>query len=332
MFKYLAKKTLISIMSVIFVFFFMYLILLISNRIKGDQNDINVLTDFFKTFFTKIEFGRFYSDEMLKLNKSVGSYYFERYYLTFVISLIIFGVAFIIGLPIAILLAMHSRNKVAKATSSSVYLLSFIPVAIVLLFTKVIFVGSKYNSFIPESVSKTEMIKSFLIPMFSLSISTLLASILYFQKEISKLLMSDFIVTAKAGGLTRWEIFKHHLARNISILIARKFINIFLTFNVWSMTAEVVFQMPGLSLGIQEAIKYGEINFIMLVFMMFFLKLITINLFSIYVVALFDKSRKQHGLSDVKIINYIKSKKIRKNQFKEIEETISMKINGGKNG
>lgn len=333
MIKYLSKKTLLSMLAIILTFFLMYLFLSITVRVKGSTDDVSVISDFFNSFFTKFEFGIFYSDEMLEYNKTINEYYFDQYYFTFVITLIPFAISLLISLPISVMLSMYSNKKPIHITNKIFNVYSFIPFIIFPLFAKIIFSNSKYGSYLDSNIhGNSEMIKSLLVPMFTLLISSLFWSIAIFKKAIDKIMLSVYITTAKAGGLSWWEISKHHLFKNILILFSRKFLDLFLIFSIWTMIIEVVFKIPGISLGLQLSLKYGEINFVMLFFMMYFVKAILINLFSVYIETIFDKSKEKTGLSGIRTINNYRAKKMRTRQFQDIEETLSIEVERGRDG
>ncbi|MEG0176260.1 ABC transporter permease [Anaerorhabdus sp.] len=271
--KYILKRVLISLATLIVILFVLFLML---EFMPGSPFNDEKLTEaqrillnakygldqpFFVRFFN-------YAGNMLKgdlgvsyvINKNfaVTSMVTDRLFVTIRIGLQAMILGSVIGLVLGIIAALKHNTWIDTLCS----VISIIGVSVpsyVFALGLAYFVGYKmglfpilYNPAIPEQSS--------VLPTIALSLFTIANVARFTRSEMIDVLGSDYIQLAQSKGIKEWKLIIKHALRNALIPIITVMGPLLVGLLTGSMVVEKIFGIPGLGSLMVLAIQYNDYN------------------------------------------------------------------------
>ncbi|MCP4336746.1 MAG: ABC transporter permease [Mycoplasma sp.] len=184
-------------------------------------------------------------------------------------SLLITVPTFIISTIFGVVLGFVAGYKRGTWIDSiiSVFVMFFIAVPSFILAAFALSISDKVglpSSFIrPEDGGYKKMIRSIIMPILVMTLSSLAVLTYYTRNEVVTILQSNQITIARSKGMDEWEVFKKHVLRNSSIPLVALIIPSFILLLAGSIVIESFFQVPGSSRVIVTAVSNSEYNIIM---------------------------------------------------------------------
>lgn len=176
---------------------------------------------------------------------------------SFVIGIIATIIAYLVGVPIGILMARKKDKLVDKlGTAYVVFIIAVPSLAYIFLFKAI--GGSVFKlptTFDMESTSKL----IFVLPIVSLALTSIANLMKWIRRYMIDQMNSDYVKFARSGGLTEGEIFTKHILKNAVIPIVHGIPGSILSAMVGAIITERVYVVPGAGNLLTEAInKYDN--------------------------------------------------------------------------
>ena len=165
-------------------------------------------------------------------------------------------ISFVISVPLGILfgvIAALKKNKWQDHVISIIVMLFISVPSFVLALLMQYFLSFKLNAF--PLVYSTSDPKSIILPVFALSFGTIAGITRYTRAELTEVLTSDFMLLARAKGLTRRQATYRHALRNSMVPVMPIIIWNFISILSGSYVIETVFSIPGIGSLIIKAIN-----------------------------------------------------------------------------
>lgn len=175
---------------------------------------------------------------------------------SFVIGIIAVALAYLLGIPLGILMARKKDKLVDKiGTVYIVFIIAVPSLAYIFLFKAI---GGKIGlptTFDMESTNKL----MFILPIISLALPQIANLMKWIRRYMIDQMNSDYVKFARSGGLTESEIFRKHILKNASIPIIQGIPASVLGALVGAIITERVYVVPGAGNLLTEAIsKYDN--------------------------------------------------------------------------
>ena len=175
---------------------------------------------------------------------------------SFVIGIISVVMAYIIGIPLGILMALKKDKLIDKiGTVYIVFIIAVPSLAYIFLFKAI---GGKLGlptTFLMDSRSKL----MFVLPIVSLALPSIANLMKWIRRYMIDQMNSDYVKFARSGGLTEGEIFSKHILKNAAIPIVHGIPGSVLGSLVGAIITERVYVVPGAGNLLTEAInKYDN--------------------------------------------------------------------------
>lgn len=203
---------------------------------------------YLKNIFTKFDFGvSFKISYLASVNSIIGSKLFPTVLLN-VYSLII-------SIPLGILLgivASLKKNRWQDHTISTVVMLFVSVPSFVYAFILQYF-GSKIG--LPVTVASassaggyftTTMFVSMILPILALSFGSIASLARFTRAELTESLTSDYMLLARAKGLTKGQAVFRHALKNAMVPILPTIVAMFVSILSGSLVIEKIFAVPGI--------------------------------------------------------------------------------------
>ncbi len=175
---------------------------------------------------------------------------------SFVIGIIAVAMAYLLGIPLGILMARKKDRIVDKiGTIYIVFIIAVPSLAYIFLFKAI---GGKIGlptTFDMESTNKL----MFILPIISLALPQIANLMKWIRRYMIDQMNADYVKFARSGGLTESEIFRKHILKNASIPIIQGIPASVLGALVGAIITERVYVVPGAGNLLTEAInKYDN--------------------------------------------------------------------------
>lgn len=175
---------------------------------------------------------------------------------SFVIGILSAVMAYLLGVPIGIVMARKKDKFVDKlGTVYIVFIIAVPSLAYIFLFKAI---GGKLGlptTFDMESTSKL----MFVLPIVSLALPAIANLMKWIRRYMIDQMNSDYVKFARSGGLTEGEIFTKHILKNAIIPIVHGIPGTVLSAMVGAIITERVYVVPGTGNLLTEAInKYDN--------------------------------------------------------------------------
>ena len=161
---------------------------------------------------------------------------------SFTIGLIAMFLAYLIGLPMGLLMAKHKDKLIDKiGTVYIVFIIAVPSLAYIFLFKAIGGMCGLPTTFDMESTSKL----IYALPIISLALPRIGDNMKWLRRYMIDQMNSDYVKFARSGGLTEGEIFRKHIMKNAAIPIVHGIPGAILGALVGAIITERVYTVPG---------------------------------------------------------------------------------------
>ena len=263
------------------------------------------------------DFGLYYQDT----SKTIPEIFFKPMKYT----LLIVGPAFILGTTLGVIFGFVSGYKRGKWPDIAVNIFAtfFVAIPSFVLATFLVLFGNEIGLPIDfqdaQRAGKTTL--AVILPILIVTITSFSTLTYYIRNEVVTVLTSDFIVIAKAKGLSGKQVFFKHVIKNVSLPFIAIVLPSFITIIFGSMIIEMFFNVPGTSSVFATAVKQKEKNIIMFSTIFFTAINLIIQLLVDVLYVVFDRRISLGKTTRFSIVTRIKARRNRK---------IKVNINSGR--
>ena len=162
---------------------------------------------------------------------------------SFVIGIIATIIAYLLGLPLGVLMARHKDGIVDKIGNAYIIFIMAVPsLAYIFLFSAI---GTRLFG-LPYKFANAEVkLLAYILPVISLSLPSVGSLMKWMRRYMIDQMNSDYVKFARAEGLSEREIFSKHIARNAMIYIVHGIPGSILGCLVGAIITERVYSVPG---------------------------------------------------------------------------------------
>ena len=186
---------------------------------------------------------------------------------SFIMGLLAMGLAYLLGLPIGVLMARR-KDKLADKLGM-IYIIFIIAVpslAYIYLFryigTTLFNLPSVFTTYGPGDV------RSWILPVISLALPSIANLMLWTRRYVVDQMSADYVKFAKAKGLNQREIFNHHIFKNAVIPIAQGIPTSLAGCITGAIITEAIYSVGGMGKMLPSAIKqYNNVMIVALAFL-----------------------------------------------------------------
>lgn len=237
---------------------------------------------FLKNFFS-FNPGVIYSHQLASVQNNIFLLYLGQFKWTFLISILIFLISFILGNFLGIISAYKLNKSYDIIFSILISFLGAIPILIlaILALTNAEIFG--YPSQFIETNRSLGFI-SLLVPILISSFPTIAIFFSKARKKTSEILQSNYYLFAKTYGLNKKQLLNKIILKNLFISELNLFFLVYILLFTITILIETIFSIPGQSLFISFAFKKGEIDIIMFYFSFNFVLLTLILFFNNFLI------------------------------------------------
>lgn len=196
-----------------------------------------------------------FTDDYTNVDTVKGN--FSKMGFSFVIGIISVIMAYVLGLPLGLLMARHKEGLLDKlGTIYIVFIIAVPSLAYIFLFKAIgTSVFGLPGSFNMESGSKL----MFILPIVSLALPSIGNLMKWMRRYMIDQMNSDYVKFARSGGLSENEIFTKHILKNAAIPIVHGIPASVLMAMTGAIITERVYLVPGAGNLLTEAInKYDN--------------------------------------------------------------------------
>ncbi len=282
MFRYVLKRTLLALVTMIILVTVVYLLVASFSKNPfsgGDPENAAELAE--KAGLNDpilVRFGRYIGDVFSGTfgkiyvpqggeSTSIPAFFFIPLKWTLLITVPALIFSSLIGGSLGIL-AGYKRGTWIEAVVN-VFVVTFIGLPSFVIAPIMILIAVNSNGLIlfdfklPEDVGLLLSLKSLMLPILTVTLASLAAYTILMRNQITTILTSNQVLIAKGKGLSSVDIFFKHILRNISIPIISFMLPSFVVLLAGNVVIEQFFNVPGSSSVIIHAFPNGEINIIM---------------------------------------------------------------------
>lgn len=227
---------------------------------------------YLRNIFTKFDFGVGF--KMGKL-KPVTDVFFEKMPATMYVNLLSLLIAIPIGLGFGIFAALKKNKWEDQAISVIVMLVISVPSFVYAFIVQYLLctLGG-----MPTYVTTTQgwdnlftwnTFYSYIPPVICLSLGTIAGLTRFSRAELTEVLTSDFMLLARAKGLTRGQATVRHALRNSMVPIFPSILGQFIAIIGGSLIIEQYFSIPGVGKLYLQSIQVVDYNFFMFLSMFY---------------------------------------------------------------
>ena len=217
-------------------------------------------------------------DESFKYNMPVTKVIADNMWISFSIALVATILQFAIAIPLGISSATHQYSvrdyTVTVLTMIGLSLPTYFFAAICIKIFAVnlgwlptgglVDAGAIYDTTFVGWLQKTgDMLKHLILPIFVSVVLSLGSLMRYTRTNTLEVLNSDYIRTARAKGLSEKKVVYVHAFRNTLIPLVTLLAGILPSLFGGMMITEQVFSIPGIGLKAYDALKEGDVPFVM---------------------------------------------------------------------
>ncbi len=171
---------------------------------------------------------------------------------SFVIGIIATIIAYLLGLPLGIVMAKNKDKLVDKlGTIYIVFIIAVPSLAYIFLFKAIGGVVGLPTTFVMDTASKA----MFILPIISLALPSVAGLMKWMRRYMIDQMNSDYVKFARSGGLTESEIFNKHISKNALIPIVHGIPGSILGAITGAIITERVYVVPGAGNLLTQAIN-----------------------------------------------------------------------------
>lgn len=271
--KYVGKRLLIAVVTLLVVLFILFLLMDLmpgspfnNPELTPEQRELimekyGLNEPFFSRYLLYIrnmlqgDFGVSYN---IQQNMPISMLLARRFPVTLRIGLQAVVIGIVLGLLLGIV-AGFNHNKLGDTLASAISILGVSLPAFAFALGLSYFVGYKWG-LLPFLYSNKEPFLSSLLPSFTLAVSPMASVARYTRSEIVDVLNQNYIVLAKTKGVGKVALTVRHVLRNvltgIITVIAPSIVNVL----TGSLVVEKAFSVPGIGGLLITAIQENDYN------------------------------------------------------------------------
>ena len=169
---------------------------------------------------------------------------FSRIGYSFVIGIISTFLAYFIGLPIAVWMALRKDKLVDKLSTFYIVFITAVPgLGYILMFKAAGAAMGLPTTFEMEKAQAD--LTYYILPIVSLSLPWIAGLMRWLRRFMIDQMNSDYVKFARSGGLSEGEIFRKHIFKNAMIPIVHGIPEALLTAMIGAFITEKVYTVPG---------------------------------------------------------------------------------------
>ncbi|MBQ8374923.1 MAG: ABC transporter permease [Clostridia bacterium] len=220
---------------------------------------------YWKNVFTRGDFG---IGEEYKTGLDVGQVFIERLPATMLVNLFSILVSIPLGIFLGIFAALKQNRWQDYLISTLVMAAISVPSFVVAFLLQYIFYYRL--GWLPPLLAPTdnyfsvEMLLSLIMPVTALSLGTLAGFARITRAELTEVLTGEYMLLARAKGLTRLEATFRHAFKNCAVVVLPAVLGSFVGILSGSMIIERLFSIPGVGELYLNAILAQDYNFFMM--------------------------------------------------------------------
>ena len=258
----------IFLLSIIVTFFAINIMLknqIAKNFSVSSKIDKNLFSRFIKWIenFCQYNGGKIYSHELSMTNQSIASLYFDQFKWTILFTLLVYLLSIILGTTLGIIAGFNYNKAIDQTLSFIVIFLATIPlilIAIIALSMSYIF---KYPS---QFLNSKYTFSSLFVPILITAFETISMVFLIARKSTKETITTDYFLFAKSLGFSKKELIFKIVLKNVVIKQLQSLVSFYIVLFSSSLVIERIFSIPGQSLFLTFAFKYGEIDLVLYYF------------------------------------------------------------------
>lgn len=171
---------------------------------------------------------------------------------SFVIGIIATTLAYILGIPLGIVMAKNKDKLIDKmGTIYIVFIIAVPSLAYIFLFKAIGGAIGLPTTFVMDTASKA----MFILPIISLALPSVASLMKWMRRYMIDQMNSDYVKFARSGGLTESEIFNKHISKNAMIPIVHGIPGSILGAITGAIITERVYVVPGAGNLLTQAIN-----------------------------------------------------------------------------
>ena len=225
-----------------------------SGVVEDSADDIHTATYLAGSRDNNMLYKRYYVDDYTNVVTVKNS--LSKVGFSFVIGILAEILAYMLGVPLGILMALKKDKLVDKLGTLYVIFIIAVPsLAYIFLFKAI---GGRLGlptTFVMDSADKL----MFVLPIVSLALPTIAGLMKWLRRYMIDQMNSDYVKFARSGGLSEGEIFRKHILKNAIIPIVHGIPGTFVVALVGAIITERVYVVPGAGNLLTQAInKYDN--------------------------------------------------------------------------
>ncbi|MCI5918754.1 MAG: ABC transporter permease [Roseburia sp.] len=221
---------------------------------ENSADDLHTATYVKNSLQTSLVYEARYTDDYTNVDTTKSA--LSKVGFSFVIGLIASILAYLIAIPLGIMMARKKDKLIDKiGTIYIVFIIAVPSLAYIFLFKAIGGKAGLPTTFDLESTSKL----MYVLPIISLALPQIANLMKWLRRYMIDQMNSDYVKFARSGGLTEGEIFKKHILKNAAIPIVHDIPATILSALVGAIITERVYVVPGAGNLLTEAIgKYDN--------------------------------------------------------------------------
>ena len=179
---------------------------------------------------------------------------------SFVIGILATILAYILGLPLGIWMALRKDKLVDKiGTAYNIFILAVPSLAYIFMFKAIGTSVFNLPSYFDVDFTDSRKVLMFVLPIVSLALPSIASLMKWLRRYMVDQMNSDYVKFARSGGLSEGEIFRKHILKNAMIPIIHGIPGSILGALTGAIITERVYSVPGAGNMLTDAInKYDN--------------------------------------------------------------------------
>lgn len=286
MFRYIIKRLLQSILTILLIVTVVFLLLRMmptdyffteeelmkfTDQQKTDRLRAAGLLDpipvqlgrFYKDLFTKFDLG---TSRRLQVNQPVSKVIGDKFHVSMRMGLISLGISLLVGVPLGILQARYKDGIFDRIGIAYTVFVNAVPHLV--FYSLIMVIGAKWFG-LRSIYTMRAPLQSSILPIACLSLVSISNYMLWMRRYMVDELNKDYIKLAKLKGCSTTSVMFKHVMRNAFLPLAQYLpYNILLTVG-GSLLVERFFSVPGLGPLLTDAISRYDTNVVQAIVMLY---------------------------------------------------------------
>ncbi|MGX9357893.1 MULTISPECIES: ABC transporter permease subunit [unclassified Mycoplasma] len=227
----------------------------------------------FKTFLTNLftfNPGKIYSHELASVENNILFLYLRQFRWTFLISLSVFIISFIVGNILGVFSAYKFNKSYDVITSIIISFLGSLPILIICILA---LSSADIFGYPSQFLNSKLSFASLIVPILISSLPTVAIFFSKSRKKTFEIIKSDYYLFAKTYGMKKRDLLKKVVLKELLIGELNLFFVLYVLLFTITILVERIFSIPGQSLLISFAFRKGEVDIIMFYFIFNFILL-----------------------------------------------------------